>query len=89
MSNEPASRLCARCQVTKPLVEFPVKNAAKGWYRSYCRTCCREYGKQHYRMHLAGYVDKARVQAAIDRPRNRRIVADHLSTHSLCRLRRA
>lgn len=74
-------RLCSRCGVTKALGEFPVKNAKKGWYRSYCRSCCREYGREHYRKNVRAYARKAKVRAAIDRPRNRRIISDHLRTH--------
>lgn len=81
MLREPVVRLCPRCHLTKALVEFPIKNAAKGWYRSYCRTCCREYGREHYRKNLEVYVRKAKAQAAVDRPRNRRIVAAYLAVH--------
>ncbi|GAC1700494.1 MAG: hypothetical protein NVS9B6_14180 [Candidatus Limnocylindrales bacterium] len=61
--------------------EFPIKNAQKGPYRSYCRNCCREYGREHYRKYPEVYARKAKAQAAVDRARNRRIVADHLATH--------
>ena len=74
-------RLCSRCHVPKALVDFPIKNAQKGWYRSYCRSCCREYGREHYRKNLGASASKARARAAIDRPSNRRVVADHLTTH--------
>ena len=74
-------RICARCHVAKPLSEFPVKNAARGTHSSYCRPCCREYGREHYRNNVAIYVAKAKARAAIERPANRRIVATYLSTH--------
>ncbi|MEA2661410.1 MAG: hypothetical protein QOH08_982, partial [Chloroflexota bacterium] len=79
MSIEP--RVCARCHVAKPTSEFPIKNAARGTYRSYCRPCCSDYGKEHYRNNVAVYVAKAKARAAIDRPRNRRFVAEYLATH--------
>ena len=74
-------RVCARCHVSKPLAEFPIKNASKGSYRSYCRPCNSEYGKEHYRRNVATYVAKSKARAAIDRPRNREFVAEYLSTH--------
>lgn len=74
-------RVCTRCQVAKALGEFPFKDARKGWYRSYCRSCCRAYGREHYRKNLAAYAQKAKVHSGIDRNRNRQIVADHLKTH--------
>jgi hypothetical protein len=81
VSDLAALRVCARCHVTKPLREFPIKNAARDTYRSYCRPCCREYGKEHYRKNVAAYVSRAKARASIDRPRNRAFVAEYLSTH--------
>ncbi len=81
MSDAPLLRLCARCHVEKAIGEFPVKNAARGTYRSYCRPCCREYGKEHYRNNVATYVRRSKARAAIDRPRNREFVAEYLATH--------
>lgn len=74
-------RVCGRCHVAKPIAEFPIKNAARGTYRSYCRPCCREYGKEHYRKNLAVYMSRARMRSTIDRKRNRDYVAEYLSTH--------
>jgi hypothetical protein len=76
-----ATRVCARCHLEKLLVEFPVKNAARGLYRSYCRPCCSEYGKEHYRRNKAAYLARSKVRAPIDRLRNRQFVAAYLSTH--------
>ena len=81
MSDELPLRLCSRCRVAKPLTDFPIKNATKGWYRSYCRPCCSAYGKEHYRKNRAAYLGRTRTRNALDRPRNRRLVADHLATH--------
>lgn len=81
MSDRPAVRVCARCHVAKELAEFPIKNAARGTYRSYCRPCCSEYGKEHYRKNTAAYMARAKVRAPIDRKRNREFVAEYLSTH--------
>jgi len=81
MSEASLLRLCARCGVAKPLSEFPIKSAKRGTYRSYCRPCCREYGKQHYRNNRAAYMLRAKTRAPIDRLRNRQFVADYLSTH--------
>jgi len=81
MSDELPLRLCSRCRVAKPLADFPIKNATKGRYRSYCRPCCSAYGKEHYRKNVAAYVSRSKARAALDRPRNRRFVAAYLSTH--------
>ena len=81
MSEASAFRVCSRCRVAMALSEFPVKNAAKGWYGSYCRPCCRDYGREHYRKNVATYVARAGAHAAIERSRNRLFVADYLLTH--------
>ena len=64
-------RVCARCQAEKALSEFPIKNAARGLYRSYCQPCCRGYAKEHYRKNVAAYMARSKVRAPIDRKRNR------------------
>jgi hypothetical protein len=75
------TRVCARCHLEKPLVEFPMKNTAKGWRSSYCRPCRRERAREHYRNNVAAYMRRARARAAIDRPRNRAWVAEYLRSH--------
>lgn len=74
-------RVCARCHVAKAIDEFPIKDASRGTRRSYCRPCCREYGKEHYRRNTASYRDRARAQRSVDRPRNREFIAVYLSAH--------
>jgi len=74
-------RVCARCHLAKPIDEFPIKNAAGGTHRSYCRPCCSDYGKEHYRKNVAQYVARSKARASIDRPRNRQFVAEYLVTH--------
>jgi hypothetical protein len=81
MSDVPSLRKCARCHVTRPLIDFAFKNAAKGWYRSYCRPCCSEYGKEHYQRHRATYLGHTRTRQRVERPRNRQLIADHLARH--------
>ena len=76
-----ATRTCSRCHLAKPFGEFPIKDRTKGTYRSYCRLCCREYGREHYRKNAAYYKRTTRVRSAIDRPRNRAFVAEYLATH--------
>ncbi|HEV2249987.1 MAG TPA: hypothetical protein VGT60_05730 [Candidatus Limnocylindria bacterium] len=81
MSDPVAMRTCARCQVAKPVVEFALKSAARGTYRSYCRPCCSDYGKEHYRKNIASYLSRSKMRGPIDRLRNRRFVAAYLAAH--------
>lgn len=59
-----------------------MKNAAKGWRRSYCRPCCRDYGREHYARNVVAYVRGAGLRSAVQRTRNRRLIADHLASRS-------
>jgi hypothetical protein len=81
VSDLSALRVCGRCHAAKLLTEFPIKNAARGTYGSYCLPCRRDYAKEHYRKNVAAYIARAKVRAPIDRKRNRQFVADYLSTH--------
>lgn len=81
MSAELPVRVCARCQVAKPLAEFPIKNAARGTYRSYCRPCCSEYGKEQYERNKPYYLAKNHVSRARSRRMNRDMVYEFLLTH--------
>jgi len=74
-------RVCARCQVAKPLAEFPIKNAARGTRVCYCRPCRRAYGKQHYRRNIAAYVRRAAARSIVERAANRAFVWNYLLTH--------
>jgi hypothetical protein len=81
VSSDQRLRVCSRCHAAKPLSEFPIKDKQRGTLRSYCRPCCSEYGKEHYRKNAGVYTARARARAAIDRPRNREYVATFLKTH--------
>lgn len=81
MSDLPPLRTCARCHVAKPLTEFQLKNAAKGWFRSYCRPCLSDYGKAHYQKNVAAYLSRKRTRHRLDRPRNRGLIAEYLASH--------
>ena len=73
----PPLRVCARCKVAKLLAEFPIKNAGRGTYRSYCRPCCSEHGTEHY----ADYIRRAIAQVKARREENRRQLYRYLVSH--------
>jgi hypothetical protein len=81
MSDVLALRVCARCCVAKPLSGFPIKNAAKGWYSSYCRPCRQEYAKAHYSRNVAYYKAKAASARTRGRSGNRAVVDAFLADH--------
>ncbi len=74
-------RTCARCHVAKPVDEFPMKNEVRGTRRSYCRPCCREYGREHYAINPDYYKAKATLARTRDRSANRAIVDVFLAGH--------
>ena len=82
MSDTPLLRTCARCQVSKPLSEFPVKNAARGTFSSYCRPCRSEYGKEHYARNKPYYMAKNHRARPQGRQRNRDLVQEFLKTRA-------
>jgi hypothetical protein len=81
VSDAPVFRVCSRCHVAKPLADFPIKNTAKGWYGSHCRTCRRSYGKKHYLSNVSYYKAKASVSRTRERSANRAIVDAFLADH--------
>jgi hypothetical protein len=52
-------RKCRSCGLIQPLTEFALKNKATGCRSTLCRACQRIYSRQHYREHLATYLEKA------------------------------
>ncbi len=76
-----STRVCARCHNEKPSEAFPVKDKTRGTRRSYCLPCCREYGKEHYRLHKASYLAKNATAQVRHRLSNRELAYDHLLTH--------
>ncbi len=74
-------RLCARCHVAKPVDEFPIKDAARGWRSSYCLPCRRAYGRAHYESNKPYYLAKNHMSRVRNRTVNRDLVYDFLVTH--------
>ena len=53
-------RLCSKCNISKPISEFPFRNKQKGTHHSYCLACGRKWVKGHYERNVERYVVKAR-----------------------------
>jgi hypothetical protein len=74
-------RRCSRCGELKPTEDFPIKNRVTGLRRTWCRPCCRAYGKEHYRRERPTYLVTARERRRMEVPRILRAIDDHLRTH--------
>jgi hypothetical protein len=74
-------RRCSRCQQWKSIDEFPVKDRGRGTRRTYCRDCCRAYGREHYARNKAAYCDRARRSRTRLRESCQVYAYDYLLTH--------
>lgn len=51
---------CTACGEDKPESEFSFRNKKKGLRQARCKTCFREYAKQHYSENRQRYIDSAK-----------------------------
>lgn len=72
---------CSRCAEMKPLDEFGIKNKTTGSRQVWCRPCCREYGREHYRLNSAVYVERSRRRRREQHPRIREAIYSYLRRH--------
>lgn len=77
----PVLRRCSRCGELKSIDEFPIKSKATGLRRTWCRPCCRAYGKEHYGRNRPVYLAKAQRRRRTEIPRVQRLIDEHLRTH--------
>ena len=82
-NGQPELRLrhCSRCDLWKPLEDFPYKNQPRGTRSSYCRDCCRIYGREHYRLNRSAYLEKARKRRMRYRSACQLYAYDYLIAH--------
>ena len=84
MSDENAERglrHCSRCDHWKPVEDFPFKDRLRGTRRSYCRDCCRIYGREHYRLNRSAYAERARKRRVRYRSACQLLAYDYLLAH--------
>ena len=74
-------RKCSKCDSWKPVEDFPPKDPRRGTRRSYCRDCCRAYGREHYRRNLNAYAERARKRHLRDRNACQLLAYDYLLAH--------
>ncbi len=74
-------RHCSRCDLWKPVEDFPHKDRRRGTRRSYCRDCCLIYGREHYRLNRSAYLKKARKRRMRYRNACQLFAYDYLMAH--------
>jgi len=72
------TRCCSRCQETRPITDFAIKNKKTGRRATICRACRSAYGKAHYQKNKATYLARAQKNRKVFRSRNRSKVLDYL-----------
>jgi hypothetical protein len=72
---------CSRCGIEQPISGFQWKNRARGWYRSWCRSCARAYSHQHYLDNAETYKARRRRRGGNGRARVRALVTEYLTQH--------
>lgn len=75
------SRRCSRCGELKAVDEFPMKDRARGVRRTWCRDCCRAYGREHYEKNRPAYLVKTSRRRAVERPKVRAMIDQYLREH--------
>ena len=55
------SKICTKCKIEKPNLEFNKKKSSKDGMSSYCKECNKENLKLHYENNKKYYYDKSRA----------------------------
>src|SRR4051812_27436400 len=74
-------KTCGRCGRSLALSEFNWKHRAKGTWQSYCKSCHRQYLREHYLQNTAYYIGKAHARNLAERADIRHRLLDYLRTH--------
>lgn len=74
-------KICTRCKLEQSLDEFNFKNKARGRLNSHCKSCSRNYIRQHYLRNTAYYLRKARLRNNKIALISRQYIWDYLSKH--------
>lgn len=64
-------KICTRCKIEKPLVEFNFKNTAKGYRHSKCKDCESIVNRNRWKNNTNGTRDKGRAASRNYNYRNR------------------
>jgi len=75
-------KTCACCKKEKPETEFNFKYKSKGIRSYHCKTCSRQYLKNHYGKNRNYYLLKAKERNAHMRLVASKFIWDYLSIHS-------
>lgn len=74
-------RACTKCHLTKPVIEFVIKDSRTGRRGSRCRPCIAAASREHYRNNRESYLRRPRSGSTVRREPQRDLVLTHLRTH--------
>lgn len=64
MESLPETKVCTKCEESKPFVEFYKKKDTKDGYMLICKLCSKEKSKSHYKNNRNSELEKARNRRA-------------------------
>lgn len=74
-------KICGKCKLEKPIIEFNFRNKQKNKYVSSCKLCTRAETKSHYERNKPYYLAKARVFAKKSIEITRKFLFEYFQTH--------
>jgi hypothetical protein len=75
-------KLCPKCLATKPIAEFPMRNADQHRPSSYCLLCQRIYSRAHYARNKKAHNERRRLHQIEYIRRNISLIAEHMRSRS-------
>ena len=71
-------KICIKCNYPKEDIEFVFRSKGKNTRRNVCRSCCKEYTKNHYKKNKSVYIKRARKFNDNQKEENRKKLLDFL-----------
>jgi len=74
-------KTCYRCEESKPLSEYSLRDKARQVLHNVCKDCHRKYRREHYLKNRQKYIDKAVQTNKRTINRNRPYIVEWLKSH--------
>ena len=76
------TKVCSKCgPPAQPIVNFAVRDRARGNRQAMCKSCQNQYGRAHYKTYRSEYIEKARVRNAARTVTNAEFLIEYLNHH--------
>lgn len=74
-------KICIECNFEKEDDEFSFRNKSRNLRNSKCKSCHKEYAKNHYQKNKSLYIKRAFKSSVLYRKRNQQFICDYLLNH--------